>query len=146
MTISFLTHPASFVWFLISCNVRVTKCHNINLKTIYLCKNWLITDTTSDNSKHGDLDLAVNSTCKIEAVLYCWHWRCPSCYRIGAVCILQKGKLVFSLMIKHTLWNGQCSKNIFMWYIAVYILKTPYAVCYCNITMSLHDNDSLIHL
>ena len=146
MTISFLTHPASFVWFLISCNIRVTKYHNINLKAIYLCKNWFITDTTNDNSNHGDLDLAVNSTCKIEAVLYCWYWRCPSCYRIGAVCILQKDKFVFSLTIKHTLWNGQCPKISFMWYIEVYILKTPYSVCYCNITTSLHDNDSLIHL
>jgi hypothetical protein len=135
VTILFLTHSALLVQFLILCNVRVTKCHNLNLEAIYLCRNWLITDTTNDSSNPGDNDPTVNSTCKIEAVLYHWHWRCPSFYRIGAVCILQKGKLVFSLMIKHTLWNGQRPKNIFMWYIAVYVLKTPYAVCYCKITM-----------
>jgi len=125
VNISFLTDPASLVWFLISCNVRVTKCHNLNLEAIYLCRTWLITDTTSDSSDLGDNDLAVNSTCKMEAVPFRLHWRCPSFYRIGAVCILQKGKLVFILMIKHTLWNGQCPKNIFMTHLRVCLQNQP---------------------
>jgi len=93
VTILFLTHPASLVQFLISFTIRVTKCHNMNQEAINLCRNLLITDTTGDSSNLGDNDPAVNSTCKSEAVPHYWHWRCPSCYRTGAVCILQKGKL-----------------------------------------------------
>ena len=140
MTISFLTRPTSLVRFLVSLTVRVTECHNINQEAINLRRNWLITDTTGDSPNLGDDDPAVNSTRKSEAVSHCWHWRCPSCYRTGAVCILQKGKLVFGLMIRHTVWDGQCPKKVLLWWIWGYILITPCAVCYCDVTASRHGN------